>query len=93
MIEQELERTLDLARIAFTPEDRTQLAADVEAILEHFLVLAGADLPELAPVATRQAGLRSLRPDLPRASGPHPGDLLDRAPETDQGFVLVPAVI
>lgn len=93
MIEHELERTLELARISATTDDLAQLARDVEAILEHFSVLAGADLDQVPAHSDSVIRLSSLRLDEVGATRPDPGALLGRAPETDQGFVLVPAVI
>jgi aspartyl-tRNA(Asn)/glutamyl-tRNA(Gln) amidotransferase subunit C len=64
-----LRRTAQLARLALSEEESRTLAPELDAILEHFRVLAEVDTEGVPPCAGVSDLRDVLRPDEPRPSG------------------------
>ena len=81
-----------LARIAVTGEEVARYAAQLTSILDHFDALSQANVEGLEPTAHPLPLFNVMRADEVAASLP-PKDVLANAPQTEDGYVRVRAVL
>ncbi len=92
--------TAQLARLQLDDLECKQLAADLEAVLEHMSILDHLDTDEVEPLtyigsivgAREQSEAMTLRPDQIEESLT-PEVVLAGAPQTEEGYFVVPAAI
>jgi aspartyl-tRNA(Asn)/glutamyl-tRNA(Gln) amidotransferase subunit C len=81
-----------LARLALTDDERERFARQLTDILEHFAVLQGLDTASVETTADVNALANVVRDDVPGPCLPR-DEVLAEAPEAEEGYVKVPAVI
>lgn len=81
-----------LARISLTPADVDRFAAQLSGILDHFSALAAVDTEGVEPTAHPLPLSNVMRADAVSPSLSQ-GDALANAPEQEDGFVRVRAVL
>lgn len=88
-----IERTASLARLSLEPEERTVLAPQFRAILQHFESLSEVDVSALTDARTEHGVEQGRsRPD-ETAAGLELDQLLRAAPDAEDGFFRVPKTI
>jgi aspartyl-tRNA(Asn)/glutamyl-tRNA(Gln) amidotransferase subunit C len=87
--ETDIRKIADLARLSLADEDVPAMAAQLNSILSHMDVLTKVDTSSVEPVAGVQRASAPLRGD---AVNPIPMDTTAPmlAPESEDGFILVP---
>ena len=81
-----------LARIALTPADVDRFAAQLSGILDHFAALAAVDTEGLEPTAHPLPLSNVMRADVVTMSLTQ-GETMANAPESEEGFFRVRAVL
>ena len=81
-----------LARIALTPADVDRFAAQLSGILDHFAALAAVSAEGLEPTAHPLPLSNVMRADVVTESLTQ-GDVMANAPEAEEGFFRVRAVL
>ena len=87
-----LRKTAALARLELSEEEARTLAGEVEAILDHFRILASLDLEGVEPTSGATPLEDVKRPDEPRPSLPV-DRTLENAPDRREDFFGVPKTI
>ncbi len=85
-------RTARLARIAMSEESLEPMARELDSILAWVAQLDEVDTAGVEPMTGAVDTVLPQRPD-EAARGAPVGDLLANAPETDDGFFVVPKVV
>ena len=88
----DVQKVAQLARLAFTPEEETQLIGDLNRMLEYVAALDQLDTSGVAPTAHVLPLENAFRDDVTRPSL-NRADALSNAPLAGQGHFLVPKVI
>lgn len=89
---EEVQHIADLARLSLSEEEKTEYREQLSAILEHFEHLQELDMEEIPPTATVLPLRSVMREDEPRVWGERE-DLLENAPDADDGCFKVPPVL
>jgi aspartyl-tRNA(Asn)/glutamyl-tRNA(Gln) amidotransferase subunit C len=89
---EEVDHVAQLAHIALTDAERAQFTEQLSSILEHIAVLNEANVSDIDPIFSIQALQNVMRPDIVRPSYP-PDELLANAPDREDNFVRVHAVL
>lgn len=88
---QEVDHIAKLARLELSDEQKARYRGQLEAILDHVAKLKELDTRDVSPTASVSVGQMPLRTD-----ESHPGldkeDLLNNAPEQDDGQFKIPPV-
>jgi len=85
-------RVARLSRLELTPDERRLFQVQLGSILESFQQLAALELGDVPPAAPGGPAAGVMRDDLPVACLSRE-DALANAPETADGYVVVPPVI
>jgi len=93
----DVERVAELAHLELAPEEKPQMVADLNAILNYVAELNELDTTGVAPLAQiteleGSGGANDLRPDALRPSLDRYA-VMQQAPESDGRFFKVPKVI
>jgi aspartyl-tRNA(Asn)/glutamyl-tRNA(Gln) amidotransferase subunit C len=88
----DVEHVAHLARLGLTADEIGQLQDQLNHIVEQYAKLAELDTDAIAPTAQTIELENILRDDEPRPSLPASA-VLDNAPETRDGRLVVPAII
>ena len=88
----DVEHVAYLARLGLSDEELTRLEGQLNHIIEQFAVLATLDTESIPPTAQTIELENILRDDVPRPSLPVEA-VLRNAPATEEGFVVVPAIL
>ena len=88
----EVEHVAHLARLGLTGEELARLESQLNHILDQYAILARLDTADIAPTAQTIELENILRDDEPRRSLSVDA-LLANAAETDNGFIVVPAIL
>lgn len=88
----ELEQTAAMARLRVDPDEREELIAELERIVEYFALLAEADVDDLHPTTHPLMTDTRLREDV-LAPLPTVYDSVEAGPDLDQRFIVVPNVL
>jgi len=84
-------RVAHLAKIGLQDEEAERLAADLDKILDYFLILSEADVDDVSPWASPTEKAAE-RPDVARRSDTGKATL-EGAPDREGGYFRVPRVI
>lgn len=88
----ELRATADLAELELDEEQAAALSRGIQQMLEYFTIMDEIDVEALEP--TTHALLRQNRTRSDRVSSPDCADeLLERAPDLEDRFVVIPNVL
>ena len=87
-----LEQTAAMARLRVEPDEREELLAELERIVEYFALLAEADVDNLLPTTHPLMTGTRLREDV-LAPLPTAYDPVEAGPDRDQRFIVVPNVL
>jgi aspartyl-tRNA(Asn)/glutamyl-tRNA(Gln) amidotransferase subunit C len=87
-----VQRTAALARLDLSAAELGELAPQFGRILEQFAVLAQLDVDAVEPMRGRARDADVVRADRPAASLDR-RELLERAPEAEDGFYAVPKTV
>ena len=87
-----LRRTAALARLDLTDDEAKEMAGQFGRILDQFQALADLDVADVEPTRGRATGRDVTRPDKARPSLERE-KLMERAPETTDGFYGVPKTV
>ena len=95
MDKSELVKTAALAKLKLDENEVEKLAVEVTAMLENFSIMMEADVDGLEPTTqTLQQENRTRRDAINRVSTVNlSNDLLDRVPEREDRFIVIPNVI
>lgn len=88
----ELYVTASLASLELTPEEVPGLAEAVEQMLDYFSKMGEFDIGNLEPTTHALLAKNRLRQDI-ESSQNNSDDLLDRAPELEDRFIVIPNVL
>jgi aspartyl-tRNA(Asn)/glutamyl-tRNA(Gln) amidotransferase subunit C len=89
---EEVENVALLARLGLTEAEKERLMSQLEVILENMAILNEVDVSQV-PASAYVLPVRNVTsPDQPRPSCP-PQELLANAPESEDSFLRVPAVL
>jgi aspartyl-tRNA(Asn)/glutamyl-tRNA(Gln) amidotransferase subunit C len=89
---EDVENVALLARLGLTEEEKERLISQLGVILENMAILNEVDVSQV-PASTYILPVRNVTvPDQPRPSFP-PQQLLANAPEAEDNFIRVPAVL
>ncbi|TFG61755.1 MAG: Asp-tRNA(Asn)/Glu-tRNA(Gln) amidotransferase subunit GatC [Spirochaetales bacterium] len=88
----ELYVTASLAALELTAEEAGELSKAVEQMLDYFSKMAEFDIKNLEPTTHALLASNRLRPDILNAAI-NPDDLLERAPELEDRFIVIPNVL
>ncbi len=89
---EDVEHVAYLARLSLGPAEVEQMREELSEILDHFRILQDIDTAEVPPTTQAVTLLSVDREDEPRESLPA-GDVLSNAPEEEDGFFRVRAVL
>ena len=81
-----------LSRLALSEAEREAFTRQLREILDYFARLQTLDLSAVPPTAHVHEGTNLFREDIPRPSLPRE-EVLAAAPEVEEGFFVVPAVL
>jgi len=81
-----------LARLGLSDEEVETMRAQLVQVLDYINMLEKVDTSKIPPTAQILSHLNIMREDSPRPSWP-PAELLANAPDTEDGFFRVPAVL
>jgi len=87
--ERAMEKVEALAGLKLSPEEREKLRADLEKILAYFQKLQEIPTEGLPPFSPLPGVVNAFREDEPAPSLPQE-EALKNAPETEDGFFVVP---
>ncbi len=88
----DVENVALLARLGLTEAEKERFIGQLEVILENMAILNEVDVSQV-PASTYVLPVRNVTsPDQPRSSCP-PQELLANAPEAEENFLRVPAVL
>jgi len=96
MDKEDLHITADLARIELREGEIDRLAAEVGQMLEYFQMMAQIPVDGLEPTTHALVKGNQVRPDLPGSTDDgldRADDLLERAPELEDRFLVIPNVL
>jgi aspartyl-tRNA(Asn)/glutamyl-tRNA(Gln) amidotransferase subunit C len=88
----EVEHVAHLARLGLSDEELTRLEGQLNHILDQYAILARLDTEAIAPTAQTIELENILRDDTPRPSLP-PDEVLANAADSENGFIVVPAIL
>lgn len=89
---EEVEHIADLARLSLGEDEFATYGEQLSAILEHFEHLQELDTDDIPPTATVLPLRSVMREDEPRVWGERE-NLLENAPDADEGCFKVPPVL
>ncbi len=90
---EQIENLAKLARVGLTEEEKVALSSDMNAILEYVKQLNEVDTSKLEPTS-QVTGLKNItRKDEIKKSELSREELLKNAPDTEDGFIKVKAVL
>lgn len=92
LTDDEVRYVADLARLALTDEERSQLQQQLSSILEQMAILDEVDTTMISPTAQVIETATVMRPDLLRPSLPRE-QVLANAPAAEDGYFRVEAVL
>jgi len=88
----ELIKTATLAKLKLDEKEVEKLALEVSAMLENFSLMMEADIDGLEPTTQTLQQENRTRSDSPGSSNLS-NDLLERVPEREDRFIVIPNVI
>jgi aspartyl-tRNA(Asn)/glutamyl-tRNA(Gln) amidotransferase subunit C len=88
----EVEHVAHLARLGLSDDELTRLEGQLNHILDQYAILARLDTDDIPPTAQTIELENILRDDEPRPSLPREA-VLGNAARTDEGFIVVPAIL
>ncbi|MBB6480471.1 Asp-tRNA(Asn)/Glu-tRNA(Gln) amidotransferase subunit GatC [Spirochaeta isovalerica] len=92
MDKNELFKTAALAKLKMDDEEADKLAAEVSAMLDNFSAMMEADVKGLEPTTQTLQKENRTRSDSPGSSNLS-NNLLDRVPEREDRFIVIPNVM
>jgi aspartyl-tRNA(Asn)/glutamyl-tRNA(Gln) amidotransferase subunit C len=88
----DVEHVAHLARLGLDDDELARLEGELNHILDQYAILATLDTDSIAPTAQTIELANILRDDVVTPSLP-PERVLANAPATEDGFIVVPAII
>ena len=89
----EVERLAALARIGVTPDEATDLAAELDQIVGFVEQLSSVDVDGVQPTSQVTGLVDVTRPDVVRTKAANRDQLLAGAPATQDGYIKVKRVL
>lgn len=89
----DVKKVAELARLEFTDEELRVFSEQFHAILEYISQIDELALDDVEPMSSPLPGPQRLRPDKPGERGITNATAVANAPESRDGFFVVPKVI